>query len=169
MSSYTQMSHEPMNTSQTQNRKYQIQLDGRHYHKCNQTKACPKKTQSYTYTYFQCPVLSLHFLKHTPTVMCMQASTKSGPLVLHYLLMVSDNLRNQRAISGGRMIFKSSASEPISPSAHHSPTRLLSLFPPSVHRFFLESRRPGHDRLEGVCMCVKERRRETLQSIIVFR
>ena len=89
--------------------------------------------------------------------MRMYASVKHGPLVLHYLLMLSDNLRNWRAISGDRMIFESSASEPISPSAHHSPTRLSSL---SLILLITPSLRaggwlqPGHDRLDGIRVCV---------------
>lgn len=57
------------------------------------------------------------------------------------------------------MIFKSSASEPISPCAHHSPTRFSSLFLPLLITSFLRAGgglQPGHDRLEALCVCKRE-------------
>ncbi|KAI9540204.1 hypothetical protein NQZ68_002138 [Dissostichus eleginoides] len=52
--------------------------------------------------------------------------------------------------SGGRMIFESSASKPISPRAHHSPTRRSSLFLPPLITPFLRAGgglQLGHDSL----------------------
>lgn len=134
------MSHELMNTSQKQNR-----------------KSNPMKWR----TLSQYTVLSLHFLKHTLTV--MHASTKSGPLVFHYLLMVSDNLRNQRAISGAEW------------SSNHLPASqslpLLITLPPDSYHFsplyssLLSWEQEARARQVGGCVYVSEREKDHEASL----